>query len=118
VHGANKWALIANARLLTLPSMSENFGNVVPEAMAMGCPVVVTRGVGASEVVEAAQAGLVCDADDRALREALLRIWSDDALREQMAERGRAFVDAQLRWTRVAARMADTYEALRRECAP
>lgn len=43
VYGARKDALYAKASLFILPTYSENFGSVVLEALAQGCPVVTTR---------------------------------------------------------------------------
>ena len=42
VYGEQKEQLYANARLLILPSHSENFGNVVIESLAQGTPVVAS----------------------------------------------------------------------------
>jgi UDP-glucose:(heptosyl)LPS alpha-1,3-glucosyltransferase len=41
----------AAADVVTLPSIQEAFGNVVLEALASGLPVVVSRGVGAAELL-------------------------------------------------------------------
>lgn len=43
-YGEAKWALFRRAHLFILPSHSENFGNVVPEALSQGLPVIATEG--------------------------------------------------------------------------
>ena len=63
VAAPEKQALLTRARLLVLPSYSENFGNVVVEAMAAGCAVVVTPEVGIAPAGEEAGAGWVVDGD-------------------------------------------------------
>src|SRR5205823_5016921 len=52
VDGARKESLLRRAALLVLPSYSENFGNVVLEAMAVGTPVIVTPEVGLAAAIE------------------------------------------------------------------
>lgn len=44
VYGEAKWGLLRSAALLVLPSRSENFGNVVAEALSQGVPVLTTQG--------------------------------------------------------------------------
>jgi glycosyltransferase involved in cell wall biosynthesis len=61
VYGANKANLLKTASVFVLPSYSENFGVAVLEAMAVGCPVVVTPEVGLADVVEGAGAGIVVE---------------------------------------------------------
>ena len=110
VYGPDKQALLASARVLVLPSISENFGNVVLEAMAAGCPVVTTEGVGAGEFVREGRAGIVCEFEVAALREALLQLWGDAGLRATMGSNAVRYVGSELTWTQVASRMAGCYE--------
>jgi len=44
VEDQNKWDLYHDADLFVLPSISENFGIVVAEALAAGLPVITTTG--------------------------------------------------------------------------
>ncbi len=57
--GRKKDEQIANARFLFLVSESENFGNVVIEALAQGTPVIASRGTPWSEL-ENRKAGFWC----------------------------------------------------------
>jgi glycosyltransferase involved in cell wall biosynthesis len=74
--------------VLVLPSISEGFGLVVPEAMAAGLPVIVTENVGASDCVREGIDGFVIPpADPEALAERIETLYRD---RERLAEMGRA----------------------------
>lgn len=113
VHGAEKAALLASAQALVLPSYSENFGNVVLEAMAAGCPVVVTPEVGVAGLVRESQAGCVIDGDPVALGAGLTKLLADAPLRQAMSERGRmAALDYS--WAAVAERMERVYQEIPR----
>lgn len=50
VTGRDKDLLIANSRYLVLASESENFGNVIIEALAQGTPVIASKGTPWSEL--------------------------------------------------------------------
>jgi len=43
-YGNDKWEFLKSADLMVLPTYSENFGNVVAEALAVGVPVITTTG--------------------------------------------------------------------------
>jgi glycosyltransferase involved in cell wall biosynthesis len=112
VSDRDKWALYANARMLILPSYNENFGNVVAEAMAMSCPVIVTRAVGIAPLVVKSGAGVVCGDEPADIAAAVNRMASDPALRELCGRCGLAAVEAVLSWDAVAAQMELVYETV------
>jgi glycosyltransferase involved in cell wall biosynthesis len=112
VDAAKREALLERASLLVLPSVSENFGNVVVEALAHGCPVVVTPGVGAAEVVRACDGGWVCDDDEQSFAQAVATAMEHPSHARERGERGRAHVERELTWRAVATRMVDAYRSL------
>jgi glycosyltransferase involved in cell wall biosynthesis len=109
VSDEHKWGLYADAELLVLPSYSENFGNVVAEAMAMSCPVVVSPEVGIARFVDAHGAGVVSECSPGALASSIRDLMGDRSRREQMGRRGAAAVRAQLSWEAVAHEMESFY---------
>ena len=109
VSDEHKWALYENAQLFVLPSYSENFGNVVAEAMAMGCPVVITPEVGIAPIVRAAGAGVICDGEPDLLAQTILHLSADAASRAKMGAAGRACAEASLSWNGIAAEMEAEY---------
>ncbi|HIJ85538.1 MAG TPA: glycosyltransferase [Magnetococcales bacterium] len=110
VDGREKKRLLESAQVLVLPSMSENFGNVVAEAMAVGCPVIVTPGVGLAETVEKSGAGLVTGGNDQAIAQAIRTILSDPQLARRMGECGKKIAQEQLSWKKIAQEMATSYQ--------
>ncbi|MGH2528465.1 MAG: glycosyltransferase family 4 protein [Actinomycetota bacterium] len=80
-------ALLGRAVALTFPSRHEGYGLPVAEAMALGCPVIVSRTTALPEVV--GDAGLLVDPDDiDGWIDAMLRVLDDDALRAALIAAG------------------------------
>jgi len=80
--------LVAGARALILPSFYEGFGLPPLEAMACGCPVLVSRCGSLPEVC--GDAALYCDASDyRDVGRQLVRLLTDEPLRGYLQTRGR-----------------------------
>jgi glycosyltransferase involved in cell wall biosynthesis len=118
VHGADKAALLRGAAALVLPSYSENFGNAVLEAMAAGCPVVVTPEVGLAGVVQESGAGLVAAGDPPTLGAALRELLDDPERRAEMGRRGAETAARRFGWGVIAARMEAVYAAILGAAAP
>jgi glycosyltransferase involved in cell wall biosynthesis len=109
VEGADKEALFGAARMLAMPSLSENFGIAALEAMRRGVPVLTTPDVGMSEIVRASGAGRVVDVAPASIAAGINAILDDPAGSRAMGEAGRAHVVAHYGWPSVARRMADLY---------
>lgn len=109
VSDEHKWALYEQAQVFLLPSYSENFGIVVAEAMAMGCPVVVTPDVGLAENVQSASAGVVVGNEPAQLGAAVNALLRDEPGRLEMGRRGRELVRDQLTWSGVVEHMEQLY---------
>lgn len=108
--------LFATAACVVLPSINENFGNVVVEALAQACPVVVSPGVGARSVVSASGGGIVAEGFDAAsLRNALAILLSDPVGAAERGEAGARYVREHLSWKAIAAQMAAVYREISAE---
>jgi glycosyltransferase involved in cell wall biosynthesis len=112
IYGPAKSALLARASYLILPSYSENFGNVVLEALAHGTPVIMTRDVGAADWVQEHAVAVVTDGSPEALASAMTRLDNDAAARLSMGTQGKALVTREFQWPAVAARVESMYQAV------
>jgi glycosyltransferase involved in cell wall biosynthesis len=105
-----KAALFRQADVFILPTMSENFGMVIAEALAHAVPVIATTGVPWGGLVDHScgwwvqpEAGEIASA----IREAT---GLSDSDRETMGMRGRLWVEREFSWPSAAKRMLSVYE--------
>jgi glycosyltransferase involved in cell wall biosynthesis len=79
LYGESKLQAFADADVFVLPSMSENFGNVIAESVAAKVPVIITDRCGISPFIKD-RVGLVIGYDADQLRTALARLLTDEEL--------------------------------------
>jgi len=104
--------LFAGCSFFVLSSRHEPMGIVNLEAMAAGKAVVASRVGGVPELVQDDQNGLLVPAEDApALAEAMGRLMTDPALRDQLGAAGHARAQA-FDW----AAIADQYESIYQDC--
>jgi len=83
------------AAVFVLPSEAEVFGIVLAEALLLETPVVSTRTIGASSIVQSGYSGVLVDIDKPGeLAQAIVTILLDEKKACSMAARGRVFVEA------------------------
>jgi len=109
LYGEEKKAAYRNAELFVLPSHSENFGVVVAEALAQGCPAVVSHGAPwAGLETEGCGWWIPNDADSlRATLHAAMSK-STNSLNE-MGAKGRAWMERGFGWGVIAMQMETAY---------
>jgi glycosyltransferase involved in cell wall biosynthesis len=107
VEGRQKHELLAQATLLVLPSHTENFGQVVVEALAHGTPVVASRHTPWQRLEEVG-AGAWVHNDPSSLAGAILRILRDPAGRREMGQAALR-LSAEFSWSKVAASLLEGY---------
>ena len=97
--------------VFALPSRSDSFGLVLPEAWANGVPCVGYRAGGISWVIRDGVDGLLVRCGDiAALAAALTRLVGDAALRTRMGEAGRARIPIEFDWAGRLSLVRDVYE--------
>ncbi len=110
VEHARVPAVLASLDVLVLPSVYEEMGSVLTEAMAAGLPVVASDVGGIPEVVRHGETGLLVPPGDvDALAAALDRVVAEPGLRDRLAAGARAR-SAEYGWPALAARVAAVYD--------
>lgn len=100
-------ALYAGALAFVYPSEYEGFGLQVCEAMAVGCPVLVSRATSLPEIAGSGGESFALD-DPGELANLLGRAATDEALRADLATRAKAR-SADFSWDKAAAETAAVY---------
>jgi len=108
LHGKEKLEAYVDADVYVLPSIYETFPIAAIEASACGIPVILTEYCGAAGMIDG-QAGLVVSYDTNQLSDAILRMLSNEKMRQQFAERGKALVREKFNWAKIAEQVENIY---------
>jgi glycosyltransferase involved in cell wall biosynthesis len=96
-----------------LTSLWEGLPRVIPEAMAMGVPVIAYQVDGTAEAVLPGETGCLClPGSVNEMAGCCLRLLQDEALRSQMAERCRELAASEYDVNHMVSQIADLYEEL------
>jgi len=99
------------ADLVVLPSVAEQFGQVLVEGMACERPVIAVDSHGPAEIVDAGETGWLLPPDDvRALAGALVEAVNDPEERRRRGVRAREVALERYAWPSLAERVAAVYE--------
>ncbi len=112
LSGLAKQEALAAADLFVLPSLHENFGISVVEAMAAGCPVIVSDQVNIARDIIRARAGIVCPAKASEIADAISKLIHDEELHKRMGENGRRLFQDQFEWRNVTRSLLNEYDRL------
>jgi len=110
--GEDKISALQESDIFVLPSYSECLPMAVVEAMYFGLPVVITKNVGISLLVEKVGAGIVIEKDEKQLAEAILKILNNPKLAKEMGEKGRKLIETEFPSEKVAERWIEEYKSL------
>jgi glycosyltransferase involved in cell wall biosynthesis len=90
LEGRDKAAAFVTAQMIVVPSWTEGFPLVIPEAMAAGLPVIATAVGAIPDFVKDGQDGfLIAPRDPQALADRICRLLGDEGLRQRMSKRVR-----------------------------
>ena len=114
-YGEEKWQYFRESDFFVLPSHSENFGFVIPEALATGTPVITTKGTPWGDL-ESNHCGAWIEIGAKPLAEAIARFVKLDAEElEKMGRNGRALVEAKYSASAMAKAQKEVYAEMLRD---
>jgi glycosyltransferase involved in cell wall biosynthesis len=111
--GRAKLSALVDAHLLAQPSFHENFGMAVLEALACGCPVLVSDQVYLHPQISQGRVGGVTPCTVDAVAVELQRWLSDPKMRNAAAARARSFALTTFNWDEIGRNWAAHYQSLR-----
>ena len=111
-HGHDDLPLGLNASdVVVLPSVHEQFGQVLVEGMACGLPALAVDAHGPATIVDPGETGWLVPPDDEdAMSDALVEAVNDDAARARMGEAAYRRSRTRYSWPALAERIARVYD--------
>lgn len=110
LEGKEKFDLLKSMDWFVLPSLSENFGISVIEALSVGVPVIISKAVGVSTVVNSNKAGMICQDNPDGLAEVMIRAMSSSS--EEFSKAALALTTNYFSWSCIAKELASFYSTL------
>lgn len=109
IYGGAKYQALVDAACFCLPSRQEGFSIAILEALASGCPVVITENCHFPEVASN-DAGAVCKLSPQAVAQSLLTVLEDTSKAAQLGSNARSLVSGSFTWQAIAKSMLKAYE--------
>jgi glycosyltransferase involved in cell wall biosynthesis len=108
MYGADKLSAYVDSDIFVLPSHYEAFGLTILEAWACHVPIIITERCEIAKV--ASQGGLVVKHRKENLKEAILKLISDDKLRKSLGDRGAELVNNRFNWKMIVCDIEAVYQ--------
>ncbi len=89
----NPWIYMKHAKMLVLTSQVEGFGNVIVEAMTVGCPVIATDCGGPSDIIQQRINGLIVTSQPEAITLAIEELLDDINFSRQLSRQAQQNVE-------------------------
>jgi len=105
--------VLSAADAMVLPSISEGLANAWVEALACGCPLVISDAGGAAELLAAPEGGRIVARDPEAIAQAVNALLADPPDRNAVAATVERFS-----WPAHAAQLSETYRAILQHRSP
>ena len=101
--------------VVVLPSVREQFGQVLVEGMACGLPAIAIDNHGPADIVDDGETGWLVEPDDeRDLASAIVEAATDDAERRRRGDRAYEAMRERYAWPALAGKVAELYDGVRR----
>jgi glycosyltransferase involved in cell wall biosynthesis len=89
----NPWVYMKHAKMLVLTSQVEGFGNVIIEAMAVGCPVIATDCGGPNDIIQQSINGLIVSSKPEFIAQAIEQFLDDADFCNQLSRQAQQDIE-------------------------
>ncbi|MFH0820054.1 MAG: glycosyltransferase [bacterium] len=97
--------------VFVLPSLVEGLPVAIMEAMSCGCPVIATPVGGVADLIENGVTGLLIKTkSEEAITQAVIKLLSDNTLRESIIQNARKKIEENYDWNIIASKFEKLYD--------
>ena len=104
--------LLAESSIFALPSEDESFGVAAAEAVASGCPTLLSANVGIADSLASIGGTQTSELNEDAIARAIETLLRDPGESAAMAERGASFARKNYTWSSAAAQTLGAYDSV------